>query len=47
MIEAVSEEVNDPYHYLLIKVLVRLSPKPIDTIILIIPIPSSFSTNNI
>ena len=47
MIEAVSENINDPYHYSLIKVLVRLSPKPIDAIILIIPIPSSFSTNNI
>lgn len=47
LIEELSDDVNDSYHYPLIKVLVRLTPQQSDALILMTPIPSSFLTNNI
>lgn len=47
MIEEVADDVNDSYHYPLIKVLVRLSREKSDATKLITPISSSFLTNNI
>lgn len=46
LIEELSDDVNDSYHYPLIKVLVRLTPQQSNTLILMTPIPSSFLTNN-